>query len=483
MTEPGLSAGLSSASASPAGAASAAAWPAAAWSAVFMFMAALGGVPALVFGGLVGIGALGWRPGLIGWGICAAVALGFGALFGRDIAVMSRLVRGLRIDGDTLPREANLLVPGMHSLGQEAIHLIRAEQLRRTRLKTSAAADRALVERLPDPLLRLDESGTVNWRNASAASAFGTETASLLRHPDVRAAFAEAKASFKPVRKSIVLAVPVPRDLDITVIPAGEPAAGVPGGGAPLYILINDRTRERSIEKMRADFVANASHELRTPLASLIGFIETLRGPAADDVEAQQRFLTIMDEQAMRMQRVIADLLSLSRIEISEHQPPETVLMLPPLLERVIAGMQPVLQGNAARIEVAIAPDLPAIPADADQLTQVFTNLLDNANKYGRRGGLIKVTAERVDRDPRFEAPGVLVSVTDEGAGIAREHIPRLTERFYRVDKGRSRVVGGTGLGLAIVKHVVNRHRGRLLIDSTEGQGTTFMVWLPISRR
>ncbi len=446
-----------------------------------MFTTALGGVPALVFAALVGIGALGMRPALIGWGICAAVALGFGALFGRDIAVMSRLVRGLRNDGGSVPRETHLLVPGMHSLGQEAVQLIRAEQLRQTRLKTSAAADRALVERLPDPLLRLDDSGAVNWRNASAASAFGTETASLLRHPDVRAAIAEAKQSFQPVRKSIVLAVPVPRDLDITVIPAGDPT-GAPGA-APVYILINDRTRERSIEKMRADFVANASHELRTPWASLIGFIETLRGPAADDIEAQQRFLTIMDEQAMRMQRVIGDLLSLSRIEISEHQPPENVLMLPPLLERIIAGMQPVLQSNAARIEVAIAPDLPAVPADADQLTQVFTNLLDNANKYGKRGGLIKVTAERVDRDPRFEAPGVLVSVADEGAGIAREHIPRLTERFYRVDKGRSRAVGGTGLGLAIVKHVVNRHRGRLLIESVEGQGTTFRVWLPVLRR
>jgi two-component system phosphate regulon sensor histidine kinase PhoR len=284
---------------------------------------------------------------------------------------------------------------------------------------------------------------------------------------------AEAAQTGKPVRKSIVLAVPVPRDLDATVIPVGDPT----------YILVNDRTRERSIEKMRADFVANSSHELRTPLASLIGFIETLRGPAADDVEAQKRFLGIMAEQAMRMQRVIADLLSLSRIEISEHQPPGEILFLPPLLERIVAGLEPMLKANAASIDVAIPQDLPKIPADTDQLTQLFTNLLDNAIKYGKRGGRIKVTAAPAISDPRFEAAGVVVSVADDGVGIAREHIPRLTERFYRVDKGRSRSVGGTGLGLAIVKHVVNRHRGRMIIESTEGQGTTFTVWLPALAR
>lgn len=463
-------AGLPPASASPETAP--ASWTASAWSAAFTALLALGGVPALVFGFLVSLGALNWLAGLLGWAVCAGAALGFGWLLGRDITIMSRLVRLLR-DGAVLPQETALLMPGMHALGQEAINLIRAEQLTRARLKTSAAADRALLERLPDPLLRLDETGTVNWRNASAATAFGAETASLLRHPEVRAALAEARRTLAPLRKSLALAVPVQRDLDVTVIPAG----------GPIYILIADRTRERSIEKMRADFVANASHELRTPLASLIGFIETLRGPAADDPEAQHRFLQIMAEQAMRMQRVIADLLSLSRIEISEHQPPEDILPLPPLLARIIAGMEPMLQSSGSRIEVAIAPTLPAVPADADQLTQVFTNLLDNAIKYGKRGGRIKVTAIRADGDPRFESAGVLVSVADDGPGIPREHIPRLTERFYRVDKGRSRAVGGTGLGLAIVKHVVNRHRGRLLIESAEGQGTTFMVWLPLSRR
>jgi two-component system phosphate regulon sensor histidine kinase PhoR len=149
------------------------------------------------------------------------------------------------------------------------------------------------------------------------------------------------------------------------------------------------------------------------------------------------------------------------------------------VLERIAAGMEPMMAANNTRLEVNIPPDLPRIPADADQLAQVFTNLLDNAIKYGKRGGVIKLTATPAGADPRFEPHGVIISVADDGAGIAREHIPRLTERFYRVDKGRSRAVGGTGLGLAIVKHVVNRHRGRLVIDSTIGQGTTFTIWLP----
>jgi two-component system phosphate regulon sensor histidine kinase PhoR len=440
--------------------------------AALAFILALGALPTVIFGLLIEFQQLAWRPGLLAWGICISVALAFGAMLGRDIAVMSRLVRGLRLNPENLPKATTLLVPGMRALGMEAVSLMRAERLRRAQLIESATADRALVERLPDPLLKLDASGNVVWRNAEAQAAFGTETAALLRHPDLRAALAQGASLGAPVRRSIVLAAPVPRDLDVTVIPVGS----------PVYLLITDRTRERSIEKMRADFVANSSHELRTPLASLIGFIETLRGAAADDVEAQQRFLGIMAEQAQRMQRVIADLLSLSRIEMTEHQPPDTKLLLPPLLERIAAGMEPMLNGAGARLELSVPVDLPFVAADADQLAQVFTNLLDNAIKYGKRGGTIRLAASRAGGDPRFEPDGILISVADEGPGIPREHIPRLTERFYRVDKGRSRAVGGTGLGLAIVKHVVSRHRGRLRIDSAEGQGTIFTVWLPVRR-
>ncbi|MDE8345084.1 MAG: ATP-binding protein [Acidocella sp.] len=428
---------------------------------------ALAAMPSLVFGVLIAVHDLSVRPGLRAWAACTIAACCAGLLLGRDIGVMTALIRGLA--ANPAARPARLMVPGMASLGREARHLLRAERLGRTRLANSAAEDRALVERLPDPLIKLDGAGNPVWRNASAAAIFGAETAALLRHPDLRAALAQAQAGGAPVRQGITTAAPVLRDLDATIIPVG----------GPVYLLLTDRTRERALEKMRADFVANSSHELRTPLASLIGFIETLRGPAADDPEAQQRFLTIMSEQAGRMQRVIADLLSLSRIEISEHQPPQDRLALPPLLARLIAGMEPMLTAADTRIDVTIDETLPEIPADADQLAQLFTNLFDNAIKYGKRGGRIKLHARASTGDDRFAGGGVLVSVIDDGPGIPREHIPRLTERFYRVDKGRSRAVGGTGLGLAIVKHIVNRHRGRLLIESTEAAGTNFTVWLP----
>jgi two-component system, OmpR family, phosphate regulon sensor histidine kinase PhoR len=436
--------------------------------AAIAFFLALALLPAVMFGLLSGLGDL--KPGhaLLAWGIYGMVATVFGLALGRDLVVMTRLLRALRTDPETLPDVSALFVPGMRSLGEEAVRLVQAERLARARGLALAAEDRALVERLPDPLLKLDSEGKMLWRNDSAVSTFGGETAALLRHPDVRAAFAEAVASGQPVRREMVLVAPVARDVEVTLIPVGE----------PVYMLVNDRTRERALEKSRADFVANSSHELRTPLASLIGFIETLRGPAADDPEAQQRFLGIMAEQAGRMQRVIADLLSLSRIEISEHSPPKEILHVPPVLERIAAAMEPMLREASIQLRLDVPPDLPRIPADADQLAQLFTNLLDNAVKYGKRGGEIKLTASAAP-DTRFEPGGVVVTVADDGMGIAREHLPRLTERFYRVDKGRSRAVGGTGLGLAIVKHVVNRHRGRLLVDSELGKGTIFTVWLP----
>ncbi len=441
----------------------------AAWPAGLAFFMATAAMPALVFGLLFAFGEIHLLPALWGWAICTIVGAAFGALLARDVLLMTNLVRALQSNPKDLPDETALLVPGMRSLGQEAIRLIRAERLLRARQAASAAEDRALVERLPDPLMKLDPAGNVVWRNQVASTEFGGEMAALLRHPDLRAVLARAMKTGQPVRGTVVLAVPVPRDLDATIIPAG----------GPVYVLITDRTRERSLEKMRADFVANSSHELRTPLASLIGFIETLRGPAADDPQAQQRFLGIMAEQAARMQRVIADLLNLSRIEISEHQPPAELLDIVPLLERLIAALEPILAKDNTRIETKLLAGLPMVPGDADQLAQLFTNLLDNAIKYGKRGGVVRVEALPAANDARFAGGGVLVRIADDGPGIPREHIPRLTERFYRVDKGRSRAVGGTGLGLAIVKHVVNRHRGRLLIESVEGQGSVFTIWLP----
>jgi two-component system phosphate regulon sensor histidine kinase PhoR len=211
-----------------------------------------------------------------------------------------------------------------------------------------------------------------------------------------------------------------------------------------------------------------------------VGFIDTLRGPAADDPPAQRRFLDIMAEQAGRMHRLIDDLLSLSRIELTEHQMPAESVDLADLLERMLAAFEIRIQQRGVTIDFAAHEGLPPVTADPDQIEQVVQNLLDNALKYGRQGGTVRVALEAAPQDGKYPArPGVVLSVADDGPGIAREHMPRLTERFYRVDAGRSRAIGGTGLGLAIVKHVLNRHRGQLLIESEAGQGATFSVWLP----
>ena len=326
--------------------------------------------------------------------------------------------------------------------------------------------DEAIVERLPDPVLLLDAEHRVARANEAARQAFGAELPAVLRHPELRAAIARTLARGSGETAEVSLTVPIERTVQATVLP---PDRAAPGRSV---LVLSDRTRERAVERMRADFVANASHELRTPLASLIGFIETLRGPAADDPPAQARFLGIMAAEAARMQRLIDDLLSLSRIELVEHQQPGGKVALPTLLPRLVAGFEPRLAERRMQMGLSLAADLPPVTADPDQLTQVVQNLLDNALKYGREGGHVQLTAEA-------EGSGVAIAVTDDGPGIPRQHLPRLTERFYRVDKGRSRAVGGTGLGLAIVKHIVNRHRGRLLIESTEGVGTTFRIWLP----
>ncbi|MBR0662195.1 ATP-binding protein, partial [Neoroseomonas oryzicola] len=298
------------------------------------------------------------------------------------------------------------------------------------------------------------------------------DAAALLRHPALAEALDKALAAGAPATADVLLPVPVARDVAAHIIPMDPPLAD----GGRVIVLLSDRTRERAIERMRADFVANASHELRTPLASLIGFIETLRGPAADDPAAQQRFLGIMAEQSDRMRRLIDDLLGLSRIEMAEHQAPAGRADVAAVARAEADAMAPLLAARKAKLVPEIA-EATAAPADADQVAQVIRNLLDNAIRHGRERGQIRLAAgPGTAPDGRR---GVTIAVTDDGPGIPREHIPRLTERFYRVDKGRARSAGGTGLGLAIVKHIVNRHRGTLAIESEEGTGTTFRVWLP----
>jgi two-component system phosphate regulon sensor histidine kinase PhoR len=229
---------------------------------------------------------------------------------------------------------------------------------------------------------------------------------------------------------------------------------------------------------MRADFIANASHELRTPLAALLGFIETLQGTAKDDPVAREKFLAIMQGQATRMARLIDDLLSLSRIELNAHLQPNTPLDLAPIVRQVADGLQTLARDRDVAIKVAAPPDAMIVLGDRDELIRALENLVENALKYGAAGKRIDITLSR--GQTRAGTPEVRLAVRDYGPGIAPEHLPRLTERFYRVDVVESRAQGGTGLGLALVKHVLNRHGGRLAIESTPGAGATFTMHLPL---
>jgi two-component system phosphate regulon sensor histidine kinase PhoR len=271
--------------------------------------------------------------------------------------------------------------------------------------------------------------------------------------------------------------VPTERAFEVRISIIRDGEAGEPPAAA-LYF--RDLTEARRLEHMRVDFVANASHELRTPLATLLGFIETLQGPAKNDTAARERFLEIMRGQAQRMTRLIEDLLSLSRIEMRAHMAPQTPVALQPILLDMVDTLMPLARERGVEIRLHLPEEPLSVLGDRDELLRVVDNLIENAVKYGDSGHYVDVTLARTTA-PSGE-PEAQLSVRDYGTGIAPEHLPRLTERFYRANVAQSRDKGGTGLGLAIVKHIVNRHRGRLTIESEPGQGALFTVALPEHR-
>jgi two-component system, OmpR family, phosphate regulon sensor histidine kinase PhoR len=434
-----------------------------------------GGVPAAALLALTAAGALDPLPGLLALAATIAAALAFAWAWLTSLDRLSAALRHAAGEG----AEAELPpLPAAAELAEQVRRLARSLADRSEEIGRMRRADAAILERLPDPLLVLSRERAPLRANAAARSLLGAEgtdampgdAAALLRHPAIAEALDRALAEGQASAADVALPVPVAREMAARIIPLDPPLAD----GGRLLVVLADRTRERAVERMRADFVANASHELRTPLASLIGFIETLRGPAADDTAARERFLGIMAEQSERMRRLIDDLLGLSRIEVSEHLPPTGRADLSAIIAAEAEALSPLLASRGARLELDLSPDAIAEPADPEQVAQVVRNLLENAMRYGRPGGTVEVRARRTP--PR---PGVLLEIQDDGPGIAPQHLPRLTERFYRVDSGRARNAGGTGLGLAIVKHITARHRGQLWIESTEGEGSTFRVWLP----
>ncbi|MCP5431757.1 MAG: hypothetical protein H6923_00655 [Alphaproteobacteria bacterium] len=350
-----------------------------------------------------------------------------------------------------------------------------------------------VVERLPDPFVLVDGEGRVRLSNQAshsilAAASPGRHISTALRFPVVLEALNRVFEGAGAQSVEFTSHVPVELHMRAFVAPVdvGLPRLGAPPGreGEPVpvaLLVLHDLTALKRAEELRADFVANASHELKTPLASLTGFLETLRGHARDDSEARERFLAIMLDQASRMKRLIDDLLSLSRIELNEHVPPSGRVALKPLISGVLEAAQPLAEEEGVALVMNADGEMPEAVGDRDEIFQVVQNLVDNAIRYGGEGGRIDVgvalgTADAISAPL---GPMIIVSVRDFGSGIPREHVPRLTERFYRVDAKRSRERGGTGLGLAIVKHIVNRHRGALEIQSRVGEGTEVKVFLP----
>jgi len=339
----------------------------------------------------------------------------------------------------------------------------------------------ALIEAMPEPVLVVLGEGRVLAANRHAkgvlpALKIGGNLALALRDPDILDGIDRVYASGLVEQVSWRDRVPVERVFDVTVAPLDRP-----GEDRAVVLTLLDLTESVRVERMRADFVANASHELRTPLASLLGFVETLQGPARDDAPARGRFLAIMAEQARRMARLVDDLLSLSRIEQNLHVRPDTPVDLGLVVRHVADTLAPL--AHETGVTLAVRASGPVVVAgDRDELVRVAENLIENAIKYGSPpSGPGSAAMPSVDVDVWAQHRAGCMAVRDYGPGIAPEHLPRLTERFYRIDAGQSRAKGGTGLGLAIVKHIVARHRGRLQIESDVGQGVRISVTIPLS--
>ena len=397
------------------------------------------------------------------WPSAAAILAGLGA--GGLVAWLQRPAAGAlqrAAEAETLAREAAL----------------RAARDRAEAAERAVGLGRRALARLPRPLLLVDGAGRVMFANPAAHALFerlrvGEHFSMTFRNPDfleaLHAALEEGEV------RNFDFTLHGDRGLVIRAHLDGEVDLGEAAGGRHVLCLFEDRTQEMQSIRMRTDFIANASHELRTPLASIRGFLETLQGPARDDEAARDRFMGIMQAQAERMQRLVDDLLSLNRIELNQHIRPVEEERPGAIVEELADALEPLARDRGTRLIRGAFDAGVRVRGDRDQLSQAVANLVENAIKYG--GGK---PVRLFPAHPSADHPGMVgVTVADSGEGIAREHLPRLTERFYRVSVKRSRDQGGTGLGLAIVKHIAARHRGELSVESAEGAGSAFTLWLP----
>ncbi|MCF2870696.1 ATP-binding protein [Octadecabacter sp. G9-8] len=340
---------------------------------------------------------------------------------------------------------------------------------------------RALIMALPNPVILIDAHDKISGANNPAKQMIGTDPEGLhyvtaLRQPALLDAV-EATLKDAQGRSARYQRTDGVRDMMWDVTVSGVTLAD----GRTVVLSFQDMTPLEDAGEMRRDFVANVSHELRTPLTSMMGFIETLRGPAKGDPKAHDRFLGIMEQEAGRMHLLVEDLLQLSRVEGQERIRPTAKVPLQDLVGSVLDALRPTADAKGVALRADMPDKAVKIPGDREQLWRVVSNLVENAIKYGAENGTVKIRLSGPVHEPSLLQSGIRLSVLDHGEGIAAHHIARLTERFYRVDSHRSREVGGTGLGLAIVKHIINRHRGQLRVQSVLGEGTEFTVILPAS--
>ncbi|MBI1276191.1 PAS domain-containing protein [bacterium] len=445
-------------------------------------------VPVMAMMGLVVMGELQFGHAMLG---SITIMAAFSLLvrpYLANILTLTRYVDDLAQDRRVEPPELTL-VQGLEPLMQSLVRMHRSYERKRQQMEAIIDEREILVDSIPDVLIMVDSNLSIVRTNASARQLLGQNLAyrrledvvsneTLLR--TVREAYEQGRD------KEVEFYLDKSQDeyyrAKIDHFPARSP------GGIAVIITMHNMTEIKRSEQMRADFVANASHEIRTPLASIIGFIETLQGPAKNDQKAREQFLSIMSDQSRRMSSLVNDLLSLSKIEMSANTTPTGSVNMAEVIHKVKEHLEWATKEKNMKIECNLSDNLPMVRGDENELMQVVHNLVSNAIKYGKADTPIVVSAEVTNRFPPdkhvvMQAPVLKISVSDQSEGIAPEHIPRLTERFYRVATGSNRKVSGTGLGLAIVKHILHRHKAILDVKSIVGVGSSFSVYLPIRQR
>jgi len=392
----------------------------------------------------------------------------------RLIEAMRRMSRGVWSDeappADRRRREFGRLGETFEAITDQLGRRLRELESQRNQAQTT-------LESMAEGVLALDRDSRVLWLNGSAQrllglperQAAGKRFIELFRQPGVEEVLTEALEQGRPATREMAVFSPQERVVRFQATPCDAV-----GSQAALVVVTQDVTEVRRLERLRREFVANVSHELKTPLTSIKSLVEALLSGALDDPPNNRRFVSLIDEDATRLMRLIDDLLELSQLESKAAPLPLQPVHLRPLVEGLAARFRPQLAARQLRLELSIPGDSPPVRGDPERLHQVFVNLLDNAIKFNRVGGRVTVRATP-------EGAQLRVDVEDTGVGIPAEELPRVFERFYRVEKARSRELGGTGLGLSIVKHIVEAHGGRVSVDSRLNHGSRFSFTLPLA--